>query len=453
MKSHQFFFRLSFCLLAYLIALPCHGQKVTDKINPLKIGDSVPDIVFSKMINYMDSTAKLSDFNGKSVLLDFWATWCRPCISAFPKLEELQMEFQNDLKIILVSSDKESSLLNFYSQRNGLILPTAYYNSQLDSLSELFPHREIPHYVWIDKKRKVYAITDASFVNVNNVKDFISGKANSMIVKTDSLLLTDFHGIVIDSIVTSATGENTVSINPNVLYQSTITKCDPRLTHTTIFGGQNLENRFIDAINCSVAHLVQLSHGIYSSKDLWKVYYDLRDTTLKYPSSGEGTFSEWQKQYSYSYRLVLPKSDSVLLYKTMQRDLEFTFGVSGVFKKMNVPCLVLRTNGNTDHILSRSTEKRSQSSSLYYLSLQNQPVSNLINIFYKYNIGIDTKLNGQRKLPIIDETGIKGNITFNLSNINNIQELNTLNQALKKVGLELIHCERELELLVISDKQ
>src|SRR3977135_207668 len=56
------------------------------KIKSLSVGDKVPEIEF-QMLNYSSPVAKLSDFKGKLLLLDFWATWCGPCIGSFPKLD------------------------------------------------------------------------------------------------------------------------------------------------------------------------------------------------------------------------------------------------------------------------------------------------------------------------------------------------------------------------------
>jgi thiol-disulfide isomerase/thioredoxin len=59
----------------------------------LKIGDKVPEITISNILNYKDSTgkpstsAKISEFKGKLLILDFWATWCTPCIKYLPELQ------------------------------------------------------------------------------------------------------------------------------------------------------------------------------------------------------------------------------------------------------------------------------------------------------------------------------------------------------------------------------
>jgi len=92
------------------------NSSVLHEVRELKVGDVVPDITFQKVLNYKSSTARLSDFRGKLVILDIWSVWCSSCIAGFPKLEKLQEKYNDKIQILLVnphvsSHDSEEKIL------------------------------------------------------------------------------------------------------------------------------------------------------------------------------------------------------------------------------------------------------------------------------------------------------------------------------------------------------
>ena len=74
-----------------------------------KEGDKAPDFELSTLDGVV---IRLSDYPGKIIIVDFWATWCAPCRMAVPELVELQNEYRDDLVIIGISLDQP------YTQQN-----------------------------------------------------------------------------------------------------------------------------------------------------------------------------------------------------------------------------------------------------------------------------------------------------------------------------------------------
>ena len=54
------------------------------------------------------------DFRGKVLMVDYWATWCKPCIKEFPEFVKLLETYGDDFVIIAITVDKEMDTLNAY---------------------------------------------------------------------------------------------------------------------------------------------------------------------------------------------------------------------------------------------------------------------------------------------------------------------------------------------------
>lgn len=81
----------------------------------VKVGATAPEIV----LNNLQRTVKLSDYKGKTVYLDFWASWCGPCKQSFPWMNDMQAKYGSQgLQVIAVNVDKkQADATAFLAQR------------------------------------------------------------------------------------------------------------------------------------------------------------------------------------------------------------------------------------------------------------------------------------------------------------------------------------------------
>jgi cytochrome c biogenesis protein CcmG/thiol:disulfide interchange protein DsbE len=89
--------RLAALTLSALVCLPVHA---------LEAGQNAPEFDLQGRLGAI----KLSDFRGKTVYLDFWASWCGPCKQSFPWMNTMQARYASKgLRVIAVNLDQKGS--------------------------------------------------------------------------------------------------------------------------------------------------------------------------------------------------------------------------------------------------------------------------------------------------------------------------------------------------------
>ena len=126
-----------------------------------------PDAIDFELVDQYGNTHKLSDYKGKVVFLNFWATWCPPCKMEMPNIEELYKEYnynKDDVVILGVANpggqEKSVSGIKEFLKDNNYTFPVVF-----DETGRLFSEyyiRALPTTFMIDKDGKVYGYVTAA---------------------------------------------------------------------------------------------------------------------------------------------------------------------------------------------------------------------------------------------------------------------------------------------------
>ena len=137
-----------------LVVLTCAlvavvGSTLRDRV--VNAGDSAPDFLVTTASGKKIS---LDSFGGKVLVLNFWATWCPPCLSELPSLNEMAATLKNDGVVVLgISVDKEKADYDKFLKKVTLNFETAHDPSA--DISVEYGTFKYPETYVIDRNGKV----------------------------------------------------------------------------------------------------------------------------------------------------------------------------------------------------------------------------------------------------------------------------------------------------------
>lgn len=159
------------CLLAATIQASSNGGP--------KAGDAPPLLSATALLQAPPgATLEAASLRGSVVVLEFWATWCGPCVGAIPHLNELADQFKDKpVRFIALTAEDAATVEPFLKKRpihTWIALDTNH------AMNKAFAVTGIPHTVVLDKEGKIAAITYPTLLTARHLNDLLAGKTISL---------------------------------------------------------------------------------------------------------------------------------------------------------------------------------------------------------------------------------------------------------------------------------
>lgn len=421
-------------LPGFLIQM-ARAQSAPNTGQSLAVGQPVPDVHLKDLINYSAPTARLSDFRGKLLILDFWATWCGTCKAAMPKLDAIQREFEGQVQVLLVNSrsnkdteDKVKAYFERWRHPDGgrYALPSVVNDT---ILGKLFPHRLIPHVVWIGPDGTLLATTGTDQVTPENVRKMLARERPVLPQKKDidvtRPLFTMEELPAGNMLRYSILLKGKVSGLPSGsrIRQQGDTVNGAALTNTPLL---------------TIYRLVQ--RALYPELGTKGLRVEVRDSAALYPDRSSLPDTDWKAQHLYSYDLVVPPHQADSLFYYMLSDLNNFSSYYAALEQRRMDCLVLVRKGKA----LPASQGGTPANQLFREKqpfLRNMPLSALVSRLNNHS-GIT--------LQVVDGTGYSGPVDIELPE--GIGDLLSLRRDLQRQGLDLRQARRKVPVFVIREK-
>jgi thiol-disulfide isomerase/thioredoxin len=401
---------------------------------PLTIGQSMPGIELSNILNYEADKLNMSDFKGKLVILDFWNHHCIPCFASFPKLDSLQKKFKDEIQIMLVNSESRDSTISFFKKRPKIKRPSLIMITGDRTLRELFPTEGYPYCVWIDSLGVIRKFSGAPELTAQSISNFMAGndkytrdptrKQAGSPINLMNFKYVSYIGLYSDT-VSIGNSERQYSDDSSYLYAAS--------------NGASIEELFKKAYG---------EKGKYNFHTRYGFKLLVSDSSAYIRPADRALFYDWSTRYGYNYELYLPASKASVFYKIMQEDLQRCFPVEASIKIKKIKSIVvksvdpkrIKTQGGEVIDSLGGVEYGMQPSGLYR-RFQNQPYS-LLSTYLRLWI--------QYYYPFYDEVQLPYNIdiTIREESVNPIN-IDNLLEDLGNAGFVIVFEEKACPVLYL----
>ena len=130
------------CCLFLFIASCGQGPKVAT------VGEPAPDFT---LVDLQGKTWSLSELNGQVIFINFWATWCPPCVQEMPSMQKLYTMLPTEkFKMLAILNNDDPALAGSFATRFGITLPIL--NDRSNKVGPKYGLTGVPETFIVDKQ-------------------------------------------------------------------------------------------------------------------------------------------------------------------------------------------------------------------------------------------------------------------------------------------------------------
>ena len=396
--------KLLFVLLLFSVA------SVTGQNYILKTGDHFPGVVLKPMVNAPFDQLYLDGYDSKKIfILNFWGTWCSPCIPEMDSLAKLQEKFQQQIQVIGVSNDPGARLKKYIASKPSNIWLASDTSSLLYQMLNL---ASVGYCAILDAHKNIIAVVNTDSVNVKLINRILKGEKIESDAKTAEVSHTDKDPFGIDSL---QAGSFTIrSYMKGQQTRGQVPNSGPFAFRRRTYYNLPSATLYRDAYD-----VVSQSQLIY---DFDKKKYD--------------DFNDKNQLYCFDILVKPEEKDSLL--SIMQRKLNQSLPIKARTEMRTMPVYLLKQkHGSQLNLPASKSEKLSYGFSGNGFEGTGVTLDEFSHIY----------LSNELQYPVVNESGLTGR--YDIKTENDMRDTDNIIKAVEKLGLTLEKAERPVKVVIL----
>lgn len=373
----------------------------------LKVGDLLPDINFRNVVNAPTRDLEARMYTTKFTILNFWGTWCSPCLPEMDSLARLQVKNNSRIQVIAVSNDPVDKLKKYLERKPStlwLVSDTASW------LYQQFAFNYVGQSAIVDQQHRIIALVRTDSINQSMIDRLLRQETIGSSAETGNK--------------PDATETDPFAVDSSLSYQFTWSgyrQGFPGMSKTYL--KTSLEGRRRTYFNSCFSNMLMDVYQVSHKQIIYEV-----------PEKSVCNFEDKNTRYCFDILVKPTQKDSLLII--MRELLHKLLPVKFRLEKKEMPVYVLR---------------RLPDAAPWQESIAAEEVFSFSGRgFDSKRIGVDAfagYLANELGLPVVDETGLAGKYDISTSYV--MRTKDELLAALKKLGLSVEKTTRPLDAVIV----